>query len=410
MTLLGLLAIGLIVSTLMVAAKEEARMAQRREAHMGLLYSFTESLASGNDLHQILDAVARHLVEVFRRPIAVLLPDAAGLTVRFRSPELVFDDSEDKVASWVFENSQEAGCGTARFSGSAIHYWPLKVGQGTVGVIGFQTQTGKELTPFDRGELLSIFLNQTAVALTRANLAKKAQRAEVLQEADKFQKALLNSISHNLRTPLASVLGVLNTILEDRALLDEPTQQSLLKTAHDEARRLDWLLQNLLDMTRLEGGSLRVKTEPCDVHEVVAAALRQLGEAARARNISVSITPNLPLIPIDNVLIVQVLVNILDNALKYSPGETLIEIQVRLDADQLEIRVLDRGAGIPEQQLERIFEKFYRVAVPGAPKGSGLGLSICKGFVEAHKGRILANHRAGGGMEFALLLPIEAKI
>jgi two-component system sensor histidine kinase KdpD len=408
-TLLGLLAIGLIVSTLVVAAKEEARTARRRELHTALVYSFTESLASGNDLDHILDAVARHLVEVFRRPIVVLLPEAAGLAVRFRSPELVFDEFEDKIASWVFENGQEAGCETASFSGSAVRYWPLKVGQGTVGVIGFQTQSTKDLPPFDRGELLSIFLNQTAVALTRANLAKKAQRAEVLQEADKFQKALLNSVSHDLRTPLASVLGVLNTILEDRALLDVPTQQSLLKTAQDEARRLDWLVQNLLDMTRLEGGSLRVKTEPCDVHEVVAAALRQLGEAAGARTISVSIAPHLPLIPMDNVLIVQVLVNILDNALKYSPGEAPIDIVARLDAGQLEIRVLDRGAGIPEQQLGRVFDKFYRVAVPGAPKGSGLGLSICKGFVEAHKGRILANRRAGGGTEFAFLLPIEAK-
>jgi two-component system sensor histidine kinase KdpD len=408
-TLIGLLTVGLIVSILMVTAKEEARAARRKEAYAALLYSFTKSLASGNELDQILDAVARHLVEVFRRPIVILLPDAEGLTVRFRSPEVVFGECEDEIASWVFENGQEAGCGTETFSGSAIRYRPLRMGQGAVGVIGFQPKSSKELLPPDQSELLAIFMNQTALALTRANLAKKAQRAEVLQEADKFQRALLNSVSHNLRTPLASVLGVLNTILEDRALLDVPTQQSLLKTAQDEARRLDWLVQNLLDMTRLEGGAIRVRTEPCDVHEVVAAALHQLGEAADSRSISVSMSSHLPLVPMDNVLIVQVLVNILDNALKYSPGDAPIDIGVRLDAGQLEIRVLDRGAGIPEQQLERVFEKFYRVAVPGAPRGSGLGLSICKGFVEAHNGRILANHRTGGGTELAFFLPIEAK-
>jgi two-component system sensor histidine kinase KdpD len=140
--------------------------------------------------------------------------------VRYRSAELVFDEGENKTASWVFENGQEAGCGTAMFPGSRIRYRPLKAGLGIVGVIGFQTQSSKDLLPPDQRELLGIFLDQTALALTRADLANKAKRAEVLQEADKLQKALLNSVSHNLRTPLASVLGVLNTILEDGSLLD----------------------------------------------------------------------------------------------------------------------------------------------------------------------------------------------
>jgi PAS domain S-box-containing protein len=231
----------------------------------------------------------------------------------------------------------------------------------------------------------------------------------LLQEADKLQKALLNSVSHNLRTPLASVLGALNSVLEDGALLDAPTKQSLLKTAQEEARRLDWLVQNLLDMTRLEGGAIRVKTKPCDVHDVVWAALHQLGEMAQNHAISVAIAPDLPLVPMDDALIVQVLVNMLDNALKYSPGDAPIDIEARLDTGQLEIRVLDRGRGIPEQELERVFEKFFRVALPGAPKGAGLGLSICKGFVEAHNGRILAKRRTQGGTELAFFLPLEAK-
>jgi len=152
-----------------------------------------------------------------------------------------------------------------------------------------------------------------------------------------------------------------------------------------------------------------VKTEPCDVHDVVAAALHQLGDAAHNRTISVAIATNLPLVPMDNVLIVQVLVNMLDNALKYSSCDAPIDIEARLNAGQLEIRVLDRGRGIPEQELERVFDKFYRVAVPGAPKGAGLGLSICKGFVEAHHGRILAKRRSQGGTELAFSLPLEGK-
>jgi two-component system sensor histidine kinase KdpD len=408
-TLIGLLTVGLVISLLTVAARKDARLARRREASTVALYSFTKSLASGNSFDQIMEAVARHFSQVFQRPTLVLVPDAGRLTVRFRSSELIFDECADGIASWVFQNGHEAGCGTEAFSDSLIRYWPLKTGQVIVGVMGFQASSSKELLPPDQLELLGIFMNQTALAITRADLAQKAKRAEVLQEADKLQKALLNSVSHNLRTPLASILGVLNTILEDRALLDVPTQESLLKTAQDEARRLDWLVQNLLDMTRLEGGAIRVKTEPCDVHDVVGAALHQLGEAAQSHPIAVTVAPDLPLVPMDNVLIVQVLVNMLDNALKYSPSDVPIDVEARLESGQLGIRVLDRGRGIPEHELERVFEKFFRVALPGAPKGAGLGLSICKGFVEAHNGRILAKRRAGGGTEFAFFLPMEAK-
>lgn len=408
-TLIGLLTVGLIVSTLVVATREEARAAHRREIRVSALYSFTQSLASGNELDQILDAVGRHFMEIFRRPVVVLLPAAEGLTVRYCSTELIFDEGGKQAASWVFENGQEAGCGAEMFSGSRIRYRPLKTGPGIVGVIGFQGNSSKDLLPPDQRELLGIFLDQTALAITRSNLAKKAKRAEILQEADKLQRALLNSVSHNLRTPLASVLGVLNTVLDDASLLDVPTQQSLLKTAQNEAKQLDWLIQNLLDMTRIEGGAIQAKAQLCDVHDVVAAALRQLGESVRSHAVLVNIAPGLPLVPMDDVLMVQVLVNLLDNALKYSPADAPVEIQARLYAGQLEIGILDRGRGIPEGELERVFDKFYRVAVPGAPKGTGLGLSICKGFVEAHAGRILVKRRTEGGTEIAVFLPLEKR-
>jgi len=248
---------------------------------------------------------------------------------------------------------------------------------------------------------------QAEEAREEANRAKN--EFLLLQEADKLQQSLLNTISHDLRTPLASVIGVLSSLLEDGALLDAVTQQKLLKSAQNEARRLNWLVQNLLDMTRLEGGAIRMKTQPCDVHDVVGAALRQLGEIAQSHPVSVTIAPNLPLVPMDNVLIVQVLVNVLDNALKYSPGETPVEIEAQTDADHLEIRVLDRGRGIPEEELERVFDKFFRGGSAGASNGTGLGLSICKGFVEAHNGRIVAKNRSQGGVEVAIFLPVKTR-
>jgi len=407
-TLLGLLAVGWTVSILMVATREDARASRRREVRISALYSFTKSLAAGNELDLVLEAVARHFIEIFRRPLVVLLPGTEGLTVRFSSAELAFDEGEIEAASWVFQKGQEAGCGTEIFSGSRIRYRPLKTGDGIIGVMGIQSTGSRDLLLIDQSDLLGVFMSQAALAITRADLATKAKRAEVLQEADKLQKALLNSVSHNLRTPLSSILGVLNTILEDGTLLDMPTQRNLLGTAQHEARRLDWLVQNLLDMTRLEGGAIRMKTELCDVNDIAAGALRQLSED-QGKRISVTTAPNLPLVPLDDVLIVQVLVNMLDNALKYSPADAPVEVQARLAAGQLEIRVLDRGRGIPEQELERVFEKFHRVTVPGAPNGAGLGLSICKGFVEAHGGRILAERRPQGGTELVFFLPLEAK-
>jgi two-component system sensor histidine kinase KdpD len=409
-TLIGLLTVGLIISTLMVAAREEAQAARRGEAHATALCSFTKSLVAESGLDQTLDAIERHILQTFQRPIVVLLPDAGRLTVRLRCAELNFDERERVAATWAFENGQEAGNGTGEFSGSEIRYLPLKTWQGTVGVAGIQVDSCKAWLSSDQMQLLDTFMNQAALAITRANLAKKAQHAEVLQETEKLQNALLNSISHNLRTPLASVIGALNSVLEDGPLLDAPTQQSLLKTAQEEATKLDRLFQNLLDMTRLEGAAIRVKAEPCDVHDVVGAALHQLGGAARSRAVSVTIAPNLPLVPMDHALIVQVLVNMLDNALKYSSEDAPVEIEARLDAGQLEIQVLDRGRGIPEPELERVFEKFFRGALPGAPRGTGLGLSICRGFVEAHHGRIFAARREQGGTEVTFFLPVEATL
>jgi two-component system sensor histidine kinase KdpD len=403
-TLLGVLMIGLIVSLVIVAAKEDAALARQREEYAAALYSFTNALASVNKLDEILATVTRHFRNIFGRSVIVVARDGDGFTVFFSSPKL---NLERDIIAWVLETGETAGCGSEAFPDSPISYWPVQSGQGVKGLVGFEAKSSKEPLPPEQSELLAIFLNQTGLAITRADLAKKAKRAEVLQEADKLQKALLNSVSHNLQTPLASILGVLNTILEDGALLDTTTQEALLKTAKDEAKRLERLVKNLLDITRLEGGAIHVRSEPCDVHDTIAATLQQLGEAGLSNRISVSVSPDLPLVPMDDVLIVQVLVNVLDNAVKYSVPDAPIEVQVRPCGDRLSIRVLDRGPGIAENELERVFDKFFRGSVAGAPKGAGLGLSICKGLIEAHHGQILAKRREGGGTEIAISIPLE---
>jgi two-component system, OmpR family, sensor histidine kinase KdpD len=406
-TLLSLLAVAFIVSTLAANAREDARLARTREAYTATVYAFTESLAAASSLEQILQAIGQHIGDAFHRPLVILLPGNKGLEARFCSADFIVDENESAAAAWAFENGQAAGNGM--FPAAQAHYLPLRTWRGTVGVLGFQPESSTTLLPADQQQLLGAFVNQAALAITRAQLAEEAQRAKLLQETDKLQKALLNSISHNLRTPMASVTGALNSVLEDGHLLDPSTQRELLETAREESKRLDRLLRDLLDMTRLEGNAIHIKTELCDVQDVVGAALAQLGQPAKLRRMSVVVPPDLPLIPMDSALIAQVIVNLLENALKYSEAESPIAIEAQLAGDELQLSVLDGGNGIPEEDVERVFEKFYRGASAGGAKGAGLGLSICKGFIEAHNGRIWVERRPQGGTEVKFTVPTEQR-
>jgi two-component system sensor histidine kinase KdpD len=404
-TLFSLLAVGFLVSILTASAREEARLARKREAHTAALYAFTESLADAGSLEQIVEAIGQHIRDTFQRPLVLLLPERGGLAARFLSDAFILDESEKTAAAWVFQNGQAARAASDMFPAIQAYYLPMRNWRGTVGVLGLHSQGLTESLPADQQQLLGSFVNQAALAITRAQLATEARRAELLQETDKLQKALLNSISHDLRTPLASVTGTLNSLLEDAPLLDVSTQRELLETARDEAKRLDRLVRNLLDMSRLESDAVRVRTELCDVQDVVGTALVQLGEAAKQRRVAVLASPQLPLVPMDAVLIVQVIVNLLENALKYSEADSPIEVEARVELDRLHLSVRDRGQGIPEGDLERVFDKFYRCVTPGVARGAGLGLAICKGFIEAHGGNIQVEQRAQGGTEARFTLP-----
>lgn len=403
-TLFSLLAIGFLVSTLAANAREEARLARKREAHTAALYAFTESLAEARGLEQILEAIGRHIHDTFQRPLAILLPENGGFAEPFLSAAFTLDDGERSAAAWVLENGQAAGAGTGRFPTAQAHYLPMRTWRGTVGVLGLHTQGSAHFLPADQQQLLGSFVSQAALAITRAQLAAEARHAELLQETDKLQKALLNSVSHDLRTPLASITGTLNSLFEDAHLLDALTQRELLGTAREEAKRLDRLVRNLLDMSRLESNAVRVRKELCDVQDVVGAALAHLGEAAKQRQISLLISPTLPLVPMDSVLIVQVIVNLLENAMKYSGADSSVEVEASVTGDRFHLCVRDEGDGIPERDRERVFDKFYRCVSPVA-KGAGLGLSICKGFIEAHDGKIWVEQRTHGGTQVRFTLP-----
>jgi two-component system, OmpR family, sensor histidine kinase KdpD len=240
---------------------------------------------------------------------------------------------------------------------------------------------------------------------TARRLGDEAQRATLLAETERLRSALLSSVSHDLRTPLAVVTGAATTLLD--AGVDPTAQRELLETIVHEAERLERLVRNLLDMTRLEAGSLRLRREWHSLEEVVGTALGRLDKSLGGREIRISVPPDLPLVALDPILVEQVLVNLVDNAVKYTPDGTSIELSVVARRDEVEIAVSDHGAGVPAGDERRVFEKFYRARSDGG--GAGLGLAICDGIVKAHGGRIWVERRPEGGAAFRFTLPSSAE-
>lgn len=416
LTFAGFLIVGLVISTLMTRVREQAEAAQRREMQTTEIYELSRDLAAAVGVEEILHAVQRHVGQTFGQ-VVVLLPSGTvtpgtasedgALAVRISSPGFELDGQDLSTATWTFEHGESAGHTTAHFPQMGIRFMPLKAAHGVVGVLGIKPLDPAILLAPEQGRLLESFASQSALAIERAQYAEQARRAQVLQATEKLQTALLNSISHDLRTPLVSVTGTLSSLLDDSVELDDATRDNMVETAYDEARRLNHLVGNLLDMTRLEAGAMQTRQEPCDVQDVIGSALEQLSDRLRGHQVTVDLPATLPLVPMDFVLIVQVLVNLVENASKYSPPTSPIEIRVHLADGYLEIQVADAGVGIPRQDLTRVFDKFYRVRRPDGVTGTGLGLSICKGIVELHRGKIRADNREGGGTIFTVDLPVS---
>jgi two-component system sensor histidine kinase KdpD len=276
-----------------------------------------------------------------------------------------------------------------------------------VGVLGLRPQDPRPLQAPEQLHQLEAFASQTALAIERARLAEEAEGAQVRAETERLRNSLLSSVSHDLRTPLASITGAASTLLENEARLDAGTRRDLLETLHEEADRLNRLVQNLLEMTRLESGALQVHTEWHSVEEVVGAALGRFGKALARRPVTTRLPPELPLVPMDDVLIEQVLINLIDNALKYTPAESPIEVTAEDGGGAVLIEVADRGPGLPPGEERRIFEKFHRTEAGPTVRGAGLGLAICRGIVHAHGGRIWAENRSGGGVTVRFTLPVK---
>jgi two-component system, OmpR family, sensor histidine kinase KdpD len=324
-----------------------------------------------------------------------------------RGGGLTLESKEHAVADWAFRNNSPAGRGTETLTSSALLYLPLQTSGEVLGVLGVSLKEEADYgSPLHR-RLLQAFATQAAFAIERVLLVEQAEQAQILQARETLERALLNSISHDLRTPLVTITGALGALRDKGSALEESTRDDLLDGAWEEAARLNRFVANLLDMTRLESGALRLKRVPSDLQDLVGCAMAALEPQLAKRSVEVRVEPGLPFVSVDMVLMTQVLVNLLDNALKYSPRDALIEIGARTAEGKAILEVADRGAGVPAADLDRIFDKFYRVPVPEGAGGTGLGLSICRGIVEAHGGMIRAQNREGGGLQVTVTLPVD---
>ena len=395
LTFFGFLLNGLLVSRLTASVKEQSRSARLREQDAVTLLALSRDLAQADSPEALAAVAERHLGRTF------------GGALVFRAAPYWLVQALPLGEAEAAEHALSSGVATGQGTGTlphAAHQWhPLRGPTQTLGVAALSRPVA--IGARRREDLLEAILNQVSAALERRRLADAAQQAELLQESEKLHTALMNSISHDLRIPLVSIQGALTT-LQEPSLLDEERRNALIDNALSETDRLNRLVGNLLQKTRLETGHLTLKLLPCDVEDLVSTTVASLKYRLEGRPVICELAPDLPLVAMDFVLIAQVLTNLLENALAYSPAGTPITVKAFRDHAHLHLEVLDRGPGLGALDPERLFQKFERGAAPGVP-GTGLGLSICRGLVEAHHGRIRGASRQGGGAVFSFTLPLE---
>jgi two-component system, OmpR family, sensor histidine kinase KdpD len=397
--------IGVVMSRLTTRIREQAEAAREREERTAALYAISRELAVARKADDIIRIGARHLSETFGAEVRVLEPNPDGRIDLHPAFAGALDEKELTIAQWVFDRGQLAGAGTAILPPAAWLYLPLLASDRAVGVVAVRPDNPTLLRDPVRRQLLDTFAGQIAASLDRVRLASASQRAHLETEAERLRTALLSSLSHDLRTPLASIEGAASSLLDGGSLSTE-TRRELAETIVGESRRMTRLVANLLNMVRLETGALQVQKEWQPLEEVVGVALIRLDERLAGRLVQTSLPPELPLVPIDGLLIEQVLINLIENALKYTPPGSPIEISATANARAVVVEVADRGPGLPSGEEGRVFDKFYRSRDEGRGVGAGLGLTICRGIITAHGGRIWAENRPGGGATFRFTLPL----
>jgi two-component system sensor histidine kinase KdpD len=409
-TFMVMLLTALVISNLTIRNREQAELARERERRTAALYAMSRELTETRLVESLSRVALRHICEVFRCQATVFIADAAKhLGQPIGEQAALFEDAKNiGVGQWAFDHAQMAGMGTDNIPGADSLYLPLVTSRGTLGVLAVRPEQPRQLLLPDQLHLLETFTNLMANAIERALLADETQHAQIMIEAERMRNALLSAVSHDLRTPLAAIAGAVSSLFEGKVGFDPQTRKGLIQSIHDEVMWMDRLVNNLLYMTRLEAGAIKVNKELLPLEEAVGAALVRLEKKLSGRTVNTHVPTDAPLVPMDGVLIEEVLINLLENAMKYTPAGSPIDLSAKFNEEEVMIAVADRGVGIPPGEEQRIFDKFYRTA-PKRTRGVGLGLAICRGIVEAHGGRIWVESRPGGGSLFNFTLPVSGE-
>jgi two-component system sensor histidine kinase KdpD len=401
-----------IASNLAARLRAQAIAARQRARITEELYLFSRKLTGVATLDDLLWATAHQIASMLKVRVVLLLPEGDHLAVKAGfPPEDMLDAADLAAARWCFDKNEATGRGADTLPGAKWHFMPLRTGRGAVGVVGIDRDVpGLLLTP-EQSRLFEALADQAALAIERINLARDIGRARLAAETDRLRAALLTSISHDLRTPLASILGSVTSLVSHGHEFDATVRDSLLRTIQEETERLNRFIGNLLDMTRLESGPLEPQTGPADLSDVIGASLRRASKILENHVVEIDLEPGLPMLEIDMVLLEQVLFNLFDNAAKYALEGSHITVAAKRNNGFVTISIRDEGEGIAEADLERVFDKFYRARrSDGQRAGTGLGLAICRGFVEAMGGTITAANRTDRrGAVFTIKVPISVK-
>jgi two-component system sensor histidine kinase KdpD len=401
--------IAVVVSNVAARVRTQAVSATGRARTTEYLYSFSRKLAGTATLDDVLWATAYQAALMLNVRVVVLLPEQGLLMVKSGyPPEDELDKADLAAANWAWSNDRPAGRGSDTLPGAKRLFLPMRTGRGIIGVMGIDDdRSGPILTP-DQTRLLDALMDQGALAIERVRLVEDVEQVKRTVETDRLRSALLTSISHDLKTPLSSVLGSASALRNFGERLSDAERADLLTTIIDESERLNRFIANLLDMTKLESGAVVPNTALHDLSEVVGSALQRAGKILSGRRIALDLQANLPMLNLDAVLFEQALFNLLDNAAKYAPDGSLIQIRGWRHGGSVSLQVLDEGQGIPPDDLESIFDKFYRAQKGDHVRaGTGLGLAISRGFVEAMHGTITASNRSDrSGAVLTVTLPI----
>jgi two-component system, OmpR family, sensor histidine kinase KdpD len=408
MTFAVMFLVAFITSGLTLRIREQANAARMRERRTAALYRLSGELVHERGINHLCEIALKHISELFLKKTFILVRDENGnlATAAARPEDIKLDDREISVARWSFDHRQQAGRGTTTLPGADGLYLPLVSASRTVGVIGIMLDDTAFLDS-EQVHALESFAHQTAMAIERALLAEEAQGALLRAETESLRNTLLSSLSHDLRTPLAAITGASTTLLQQDAVLDLQGRNELVLTIIEESAHLNRIIRNVLDMTRLESGAITVKKEWLHIEEIVGAVLNRFAEKLKDHPVSAHIPADLPMVAFDPLLIEQVLMNLLENGVKYTPAGTALEITAGISDNHLQVDVGDHGPGINHGDEERIFDKFVRGSAKAG--GMGLGLTICKAIVTAHTGQIWAENRPDGGAIVHFTLPVDER-